>query len=338
MQQETPRLLGIQSLRAIAAFLVLFQHVTFYVVLAKSLDYQPYLRIDFGAIGVALFFVISGFVMAHCMKEGSLFLVNRAVRIYPAFWISIIFSYILLSSFSDWSFDFKSFFLIPTIHANNSYKIPYWTLIYEVFFYSMVYLISLVTKTAEKITLLCCLWLLAIFAFNAYHLVKINLPGVLILFSPINIYFITGFLFAFHEDLFQKSKVTLMLLLSLVLWGISLNLADVTHNILVSFAFGILVVCSKTKLTHPILVKLGNYSYGIYLLHVPIALLAIHIIQKNDPTLSLRYLWPLCFLITVVFSVCFGKLENKIHLYLKAIIKGKKSIIFFRKYILKNAT
>ena len=332
MRPDTSKFLGIQSLRTIAAFLVLFQHVTFYVLSAKEIDYVQYLRIDFGRNGVILFFVISGFVMAQCMKEGRLFLFNRALRIYPSYWIAIIFSYLILGSFINFHFDAASFFLIPTDDVNNTYKIPYWTLIYEVFFYFMVYLISLISKTVTKIAGICGVWLFFIFAFNAYHPVQLKVPGSLIIFSPINFCFITGLLVALHKDLLQKSKSILMLLVSIVVWGISLNLADVNPHILKSISFGILIFISKNEIIHPALAKLGDYSYGIYLLHVPIVLTAIHLIQKYHPTLSLRYYWPLCLLITVFFSICFGNIENKLYLSLKALVKRKKQGVYSPKF------
>lgn len=51
------RLVGLQSLRGIAAFAVVFQHVTYYTCLEKAVDYVPYLQVDFGRVGVQLFFV-----------------------------------------------------------------------------------------------------------------------------------------------------------------------------------------------------------------------------------------------------------------------------------------
>lgn len=324
MLPDKRQFLGIQSLRAIAALLVLFQHVTFYVTTAKGLDYLPYLQIDFGRTGVKLFFVISGFVMAYCIKERTFFLMNRAIRIYPAYWLSILFSYILLNHFNSWAFDFKSFFLIPgTDSLNNSYKVPYWTLIYEVFFYSLLYFISLWAKTAEKIAAVCCLWLLSIFIVNVYHSVPIAVPQQLILFSVANIYFISGLLFALYEELLQKNKAIIMVLfLSLALWGCTLNSPGLQSDIINAIAFGLLVYSAKNMLNHPLLVKLGDYSYGMYLLHVPILLSLIHLLQKIHPTLQLRYLWPIVFLVTLLCSVLFGKLEYQLHRYLKKVLKN----------------
>ena len=129
--KETAGKIGaIQALRSIAALLVVFQHVSVHVLLSKGLPLMPYLSLDFGRIGVLLFFTISGFVMVGCMHQGKAFLINRPVRIYPGFWMAIGLSAILLSSSHfDWNFTISSALLLPVYGGNDAYKIPYWTLI-----------------------------------------------------------------------------------------------------------------------------------------------------------------------------------------------------------------
>ena len=82
----------IQSLRAVAVFLVLGYHLN-----------SEYFK--FGYLGVDIFFVISGFIIAHILSKDSdinikQFYLKRIVRIYPAMTIviftSIIFGIIYL--------------------------------------------------------------------------------------------------------------------------------------------------------------------------------------------------------------------------------------------------
>jgi exopolysaccharide production protein ExoZ len=102
----TGRLISIQWLRAIAALMVVAHHAIFLAndlrapgtaALAGSVPALPSL----GAAGVDLFFVISGFVMAHGVtgdagkaRAGArpaqtiAFLLRRAVRILPFFWLA----------------------------------------------------------------------------------------------------------------------------------------------------------------------------------------------------------------------------------------------------------
>ncbi|MEE4454462.1 acyltransferase [Novosphingobium resinovorum] len=80
-------LLNIQTLRAIAALLVVVVHLEGFGA-AWGLDdrlFAPF------AAGVDLFFVISGFIMVHTTAGGKtspgLFLLNRAIRIVPLYWM-----------------------------------------------------------------------------------------------------------------------------------------------------------------------------------------------------------------------------------------------------------
>ena len=52
---------------------------------------KPLLTHDFGFLGVAIFFLISGFIITHVAQSEKRFefLVKRILRIYPAFWFSL---------------------------------------------------------------------------------------------------------------------------------------------------------------------------------------------------------------------------------------------------------
>jgi exopolysaccharide production protein ExoZ len=89
---------NVQGLRAVAALLVVLMHMQ---LPRNGLDIFPHplLRVfqDFGNFGVDLFFAISGFIMLvtnwdHFARPGASrrFLLHRAIRIYPAYWLSIV--------------------------------------------------------------------------------------------------------------------------------------------------------------------------------------------------------------------------------------------------------
>jgi exopolysaccharide production protein ExoZ len=72
---------SVQALRAIAACSVLVSH-----------SYEPVRSVAYGAAGVDLFFVISGFIMANLAAEqGAVdFARGRVLRIYPMWWIAAL--------------------------------------------------------------------------------------------------------------------------------------------------------------------------------------------------------------------------------------------------------
>jgi N-acetylglucosaminyldiphosphoundecaprenol N-acetyl-beta-D-mannosaminyltransferase len=89
---------NVQALRALAATSVILLHMQ---TPKNGVDLfsHPLLHIfnDFGAIGVDVFFAISGFIMVISNWEafakpnaGAKFFLQRVIRIYPAYWLSLI--------------------------------------------------------------------------------------------------------------------------------------------------------------------------------------------------------------------------------------------------------
>lgn len=72
--------------------------------------------------------------------------------------------------------------------------------------------------------------------------------------------------------------------------------------------------------------KLGDASYGIYLIHVPLAILVIHTISRQFPSISLSLLWVVTMLFSLIGGALFGLGEHGIHLKMKKIIKAKRFI------------
>lgn len=86
----------IDALRGFAALAV----VIFYAGAGNHIDRLPsaFLVVaSYGEFGVAVFFVISGFVIAHSLRDQELtatgvgtFMLRRAIRLDPPYWIAIV--------------------------------------------------------------------------------------------------------------------------------------------------------------------------------------------------------------------------------------------------------
>ncbi|WOD18655.1 acyltransferase family protein [Paraburkholderia kirstenboschensis] len=311
------RIGAIQSLRAIAAVLVVFQHVTVYTLYARGLDFAPYLRVDYGRIGVLLFFTISGFVMVGCMDQGKKFLLNRATRIYPGFWAAIALSGILLSSpHFEWHFTLKSAFLIPTTNGNESYKIPYWTLMYEVAFYAFVYALVLLKLTKRSINTVCIAWVMLLIWVSKYTQISLFLPGPMVLLSTANVFFISGILCALHRDALVRIPSIWLAIAALGCWSIGDMWKDpnpMQGNLVLAFAFAATLVLSIKHLNLKPLERLGNFSYGVYLVHVPIALATIDAMKRIAPGTRTSVLCIIVFISAYLGSSIFGFIEYKFH-------------------------
>src|SRR5689334_19470644 len=136
--------LSVQYLRALAATLVVFIHAGQFPGFENALDTTV------GHVGVDIFFVISGFVMAVTAGTSDYpagrFFIKRLIRIIPIYWfLTIITAGLLVSApslFRDniftWTHFLFSLLFIPHLSPVGGYspliKIG-WTLNFEMFFY-----------------------------------------------------------------------------------------------------------------------------------------------------------------------------------------------------------
>jgi exopolysaccharide production protein ExoZ len=142
------RINNIQGLRAIAAMAVVFFHSGFVFP-----GLQP-----FGSFGVAIFFVISGYLMAMlCDKQPETFLRRRLIRIVPPYWaftlllfaVALRYPVLLKTTRPDGVELLKSLLFIPFTKSSGIMEPVLflgWTLNYEMFFYVVVGLSLLVTR------------------------------------------------------------------------------------------------------------------------------------------------------------------------------------------------
>ena len=134
----------------------------------------------FGWVGVEIFFVISGFVIANSASNASPkeFLFGRALRLYPAVWVGSTLSFIVLLLFAREKASefilpyFQAMLLIPKGIRGQWLDAVYWTLAAEMAFYGLVFC-SLLTK---KVTLRHLAWGLTIYSavFNAFSMVVLS--------------------------------------------------------------------------------------------------------------------------------------------------------------------
>ena len=121
-------LLSIQYLRGIAALVVVAAHM-------------PWFQCAVGAVGVDVFFVISGFIMANVSRRETTpraFLTARALRVVPLYWVMTAVEMVAQGEYFDGRV-LASLLFIPTLDQNDWFM-PIvgqgWTLTYEMFFYA----------------------------------------------------------------------------------------------------------------------------------------------------------------------------------------------------------
>jgi peptidoglycan/LPS O-acetylase OafA/YrhL len=156
MQPQNSRLVipSLDGVRAVAAYTVIATHVGFQT--GRALDRSPFSavlsRLDFG---VTLFFLLSGFLLfrpfAAAILDGTAlpavgrFLWRRALRILPAYWLTIVITLGVLSARTSSPGDWWSYLLL--IQTYNSHNVDsslsqMWTLVVEISFYAALPLIA----------------------------------------------------------------------------------------------------------------------------------------------------------------------------------------------------
>jgi exopolysaccharide production protein ExoZ len=138
-----PILPGIQLLRGMAAFLVVAAHTNLMMGNPKNFGVSPYPLRDSGTFGVAVFFVISGFIIANVslnrdwrprlsLKD---YAWRRYIRIMPFLWVSVI-AYNALSYFGthqiEWMAALRAMVLWPVGDLKPN---AVWSLQHELIFY-----------------------------------------------------------------------------------------------------------------------------------------------------------------------------------------------------------
>lgn len=285
-------------------------------------------------IGVSYFFILSGFVMiiaySNKSKISSLeFLKNRFARIYPLYFLAICMMFLFMI-ISHKPLEIPSLILnillIQTWIPGQSLTInaPGWSLSVEFFFYALfpfllnrIYNKNPLNSLAAPILLF---WLISQLAFHLFlssHFYS-DYPSKIHDFThyfPLMHLneFLIGNLFGlfFTNKLVSQNKnydwiIVIILLLIMVMFKnpIGLNF----HNGLISLFFApliLLLASSNGKITtlfrHKFLVFLGEISFGVYILQVPIFLFTKNIfkfINLTNPQVSFY-----CYLtILIAFS------------------------------------
>ncbi|MFT5851742.1 MAG: peptidoglycan/LPS O-acetylase OafA/YrhL [Colwellia sp.] len=274
--------------RFFAAIIVVFFHYTFNGIAngkIESLEHiEPLINFTkYGYLGVEFFFMISGFVIFHSAKNRTpaQFAVSRAIRLYPSYWFAVIFTAIFslywggeLMSVTT-SQIIVNFTLLQNYLNIDHVDGVYWTLVYEIKFYALVFFL-LIIGLKKHLNLLFMLWPVAM--LGAYITGYDNL----LYLGGYYYYFSAGALFAILHTT-KSLKVALSITISFILGLLysidqallkSENMGVVFSEYVVGliifcfFAFFIFLNTQKAQLLKlPLSKTLGALTYPVYLIH-----------------------------------------------------------------------
>ncbi|MFN9720538.1 MAG: acyltransferase family protein [Planctomycetota bacterium] len=93
-RSSRPNLVGLDTARVLAMGMVVIQHAS---SLSGRDDLTAVAGLSIGQVGVAIFLVVSGLLSQESRREPISWLMQRFLRVYPAFWIAMIGSFCLAS-------------------------------------------------------------------------------------------------------------------------------------------------------------------------------------------------------------------------------------------------
>lgn len=284
-----------QALRAVAALLVVVVHA--YAVESTYLPGRPWTTPFhvLGTYGVDLFFVVSGTVMVASTatwfgQPGAWrrFLVRRATRIYPPYWIVttlVLAVYLLAPSAAGEHRSappqiLASFLCLP--QPGEPLLVVGWTLTYELVFYA-VFALALCFRRAA-LPVVAAVWLLGVAALHAFG--PPASPWVRVLGSPFMLEFVFGMAIggAVLRDVLVAPRTLFALALAAVVAvcvqtaysGVEFNVVTWGRPIVVGLPMALLVYASLGLERHRglrapgWLRAQGDASYALYLWHVPV--------------------------------------------------------------------
>ena len=282
---------SIQILRALAAWLVVGHHYMQLFYSFKLEGFASGLLRDFGAIGVDLFFVISGFVIYSSSTSKTTtplsFVVNRIARIGPAYWlfssITALALIIAPDSIPLTAFELdhflKSVFFVPAQNPSGIGLYPLmtigWTLNYEAFFY-LIFFAALYLPSNYRVFGL-------IIGVAITQAIATTLPGPISFYGNTIVWeFIFGVMLAIMYKRGMVSHIPISAAALMILGSIATItlLGPTSHSPLKSGlpCAAILCACLSQERffpKHSFIARLGDWSYSTYLCHVLIISLAI---------------------------------------------------------------
>jgi peptidoglycan/LPS O-acetylase OafA/YrhL len=280
------RLPELDALRGVAVTLVVSLHLTTQNDQAQSI-------FKLGATGVDLFFVISGFVILLTLektKSWQDFIVSRFTRLYPAYWLSVTVTTILIVVkdvvFTEPSLNMTSRFLANLTMFQSYFKIrnldgTYWTLQVEMLFYLFM-LVVFSAKSLKKIEIISSITLLLIVAYHLLLNTKFQglhttLSYYLPLLNHFPLFFAGILFYKMKFDRVNPTRYCLVVLCFILQYFLFFDggysqyyVSQAEYAFMLVIYFNLFILYTNNYLgfiVNKVTLFLGSISYSLYLLH-----------------------------------------------------------------------
>ena len=304
----------IDLLRFLAAISVALFHI-YCLVNHKPDSIYTYMFFNYGKLGVPMFFVISGYCIMIALnhaKTSMEFIIRRLFRIFPPYWFSLFFTAFILFSLKllrgansvvtvpKTGHDILFTFSLLTYPLTKITVINwvYWTLPYEVLFYLAIFFCSFLKNNYFT--------LLLVFITVGSCVIPSTDFGFLSFFKFWPPFGIGAALFKILHD--ERSRQPI----NILLFCIALFSFHPAHQSLPFFIASMLtlvliIISHYRPLMDNRVSQLGDISYSIYLIHVPLAVYCFGIYRELPLLKGNVFLNPLLDLVLLVIVIYISK-------------------------------
>lgn len=291
-----------------------------------EIDWAPAwldLAMSFGFLGVPLFFVISGFVIAQSTNSASLsghyfgiFAAKRSIRLDPTYWSLLLISLTMLTIKSHFFpsenavFPTIASFVAHVFYLQDLLGYPpispvIWTLCLEIQFYLFFIGSRLLFERYLQSRRALHLWLFGVFIVSLLQYQKIiptPIPGLFLKY-----WFLFYLGVACNWALFVDLKpwhFALVMVCALLLLGVDVRPYVVTGILSALFIYGVGCIqgLSSWLCTRP-LIYLGSISYSLYLIHPEVGWSTISLLKHFFGTANSAWVGVLYFLTAIAVSI-----------------------------------
>lgn len=333
---------GLQALRGLAALAVFVHHLPW--LTSKVVPGQSFISsLGLGAMGVYVFFALSGYLMTFKVSADPMkFITDRCRRIFPALWAALLISAAITWTMGGgFAVDPRLFFLYPSGRILDT-TVPYWTLLYELAFYVLVFAAIVISRRHTVLIVTGALIVSYALAPRPYVWSEVAYAGwPQLLFSSFGVYFLAGVAVTrlapsanpSHAPAYALAGCLLYASESLAGWlGLPYPVNLLSNGALPHLAgaagAALILMASLSWKAEGLLGRalyvVGDASYGVYLTHIGFMFLAYFLLSKTAAT---GWTYYLVMLLIAAFSfplsMAFGWIDAKAQDWLKLAGRGR---------------
>lgn len=324
-------LTNLQLLRALAASLVLLHHIAVYGQTLRGAD-RPFPALDsmMGIGGVAIFFALSGFLMARLLTRDPpvVFLAHRVSRIFPTYF-GVVALFAAVYAALGLEFGGLSPLALSLAPAGpRSFPLNVeWTLVLEVTFYVGLFLLAS-AGWAHRLVPVAIGWLVLLaVAFPLLPEGSRNMmppPLYLVPVSAACVPFAGGLLLPrlIGSGWIRPASVLLALPFAAACFVVDTAAARWLGGVAAVLLVGAAVTCTPIRREGPFAkgaIALGDWSYVLYLVHPPVLMLANWACPARWTGLAYGLV---CLIAALAVTVLLGSLDVALYRRLRGWING----------------